>query len=546
MLYNEPYIMTFTSSVRTAFGTTRSRWFLAAGIIIIVALFIGWHFATRPSAAASTSSTVTHVHVASVSSLSDKTGPLLVTGVVTSLNQASVLAQSSGEIVSLSHALGDRVGAGAVIASFENSSQQAAVLQAQGAYEGAQAALANASGNTAQNSSVTAAQAGQNVQNSAAAVRATLQSAYASLDDAIHTKSDTLFNNARSANPALLSFTIPDSQLVVTIQSERLALEATLKDAQTIANNGSATDIDAAISAMSADVQTVQTFLNNMAAMISQAVPNQVTSTAAIGAYQATIGGARSEVVASQSALASAKTAYDAAAAGATTASNTATGGTNASIAAAQANVKSALGSLNAAQANLEKTIVRSPIAGTIVSLSVTRGDFVSNFSPVAVISNPGTLQVDTNVTSDDAKTLVIGGSATISGNTQGTIVFIAPALDPSTGKIEVKVALTGGQPALTDGETVTVALSRQTASGTAAKGGETPTVTIPLSAAKILPSGPVVFTVSSSTLVANPVTFGPIVGDQVTVTGGITPEMDIVTDARGLSDGQTVVVDSQ
>jgi hypothetical protein len=44
--------------------------------------------------------------------------------------------------------------------------------------------------------------------------------------------------------------------------------------------------------------------------------------------------------------------------------------------------------------------------------------------------------------------------------------------------------------------------------------------------------------------LVANPVVFGAINGSQVVIVSGITPETDIVTDARGLSDGETVIVD--
>jgi RND family efflux transporter MFP subunit len=518
---------------------------IGGGIVLLLIILLGWHFAHPAATTAATPPTVAHVTLASVSSLSNQAGPLQVTGTVTSLSQATVLAQSSGEIVSLSHALGDHVGVGAVIASFDTSSQQAAVLQAQGAYEAAQAALASASGNTAQNSNVTSSQASQNAQNTGTAALATLESTYTTLDDAVHTKADTLFSNPRSANPTLNGLTIPNSQLIVTLQNERLAIESTLNDAKSIAANDSIADIDANIAAMSSDVQTVQTFLNNMVMMINQAVPNQVVSASAIAGYQTMISTARSEVVSSMSSLAAAKSSYDSSLAGAATAANSATGGTSNSIAAAQANVKSALGALDAAQANLEKAIVRSPISGTIVSLSVTQGDYVSNFAPVAVISNPGALEVDTYVTSDDAKTLAIGGKATIDGTTNGTIVFIAPALDPTTGKIEVKIGITGSQSSLTDGSTVTVAITRSTTSGSAvAKAGVPAAITIPIASAKITPTGPVVFTVSSSTLVANPVVFGAINGSQVVIVSGITPETDIVTDARGLSDGETVIVD--
>jgi len=180
--------------------------------------------------------------------------------------------------------------------------------------------------------------------------------------------------------------------------------------------------------------------------------------------------------------------------------------------------------------------------------LPVTRGDFVASFSQVAQVSNPGALEVDTNVTPDDAKTLAVGGKATIEGTIAGVITSIAPALDPTTGKILVKIGINGDQSSLTDGDTVTVSLTRAqtTAPAQTAATASSTTILIPIAAAKITPSGPVVFTVASSTLVSHPITLGTILGDQITVTSGLSLDMDIVTDARGLSDGQQVVVDSQ
>jgi multidrug efflux pump subunit AcrA (membrane-fusion protein) len=66
--------------------------------------------------------------------------------------------------------------------------------------------------------------------------------------------------------------------------------------------------------------------------------------------------------------------------------------------------------------------------------------------------------------------------------------------------------------------------------------------VHVPLSALKITPTGAVVFTVSASnTLVAHPVEKGSLLGDQIVLTKGVSPEMEIVIDARGLQDGMSV-----
>lgn len=516
----------------------------AVGLVVLVVVV---HAATRAPAGAALPPALSHVTVASVAGLSSANGPLPVTGKVTSLNQASILAQTSGEITSLRVALGSRVGAGQVLATFENSSQAAAVQQAEGTYEAAVAALAKATGSTALNAGISSNQAASSAANSATAAVTAMQSTFAAIDDAVHTKADSMFSNARSVTPQL-SLTVPDNQLSITLQNQRSQIEPVITDISKRSSDTSGGNIDANATALAADGQVVLAFLNNLVSAANQAVTTQNVPAATLATYQASAGAARTEVVSALSALSIAKNAYDAAASGAQTAANSATSGNQNDIAASQATVKQALGALNAARANLEKTIVRSPISGTVVSLPVTRGDFVSNFAQVATVSNPGALEIVANVTPTDAKALVVGGKATIGAhNIAGVITAIAPALDPTTGKIQVKVGITGDASAITDGDTVNVSLSRITQSGASGKTASAPSaISIPIAAAKITPQGAVVFTVASSTLVAHPITLGPVQGEQVAVTSGLTPDMDIVTDARGLTDGQRVMVDTQ
>lgn len=520
---------------------------IGATLILIALIIISVHFVTRGSSGASTdaASGISHVQLESVASLSSPSGPLPVVGKVSSQSQATILAQTSGEITALNVSLGSQVGAGQIIAEFSNASQQAAVLQAQGQYNAAQAALATAQDTTATNSSLSSSQAANAAQTAGTSATAAMQSAYAALDDAVHTKADTLFTNPRSTTiTPTFNLTIPDNQLQVNIINEREGLDATIADASAQANNASGS-VDDRITAITNDAQAVASFLNNMVQATNEAEVTQTTSAAQIAAAQASMSAARTEVVSAIASLASAKSAYDAAQTSSQTAANTAGSGTQNSIAAAQAQVQVALGSLDAAKAALENTIVRSPISGTIVSLPVTQGTYVSAYSQVAQVSNPNALEIDTYVTSDDAKTLAVGGKAAIEGGATGVITSIAPAIDPTSGKIEVKIGITGNQSSLTDGETVTVSLQRSAVASTAQNAASSQ-ITIPLNAVKITPQGPIVFTISSTTLVANAITLGTILGDQVVIASGVTPEMDIVTDARGLSAGQTVIVDTQ
>ncbi|MBY0472659.1 efflux RND transporter periplasmic adaptor subunit [Patescibacteria group bacterium] len=526
----------------------KQPWYYSWGgaLVIAILLFVGGKALLRSAPSSATSDQTSHVKIASVASLAaQSTGPLPVTGVVTSLNHASISAQSSGEVVALQHKIGDYVSAGTIIGSLENSSQRAAVLQAQGAYNAAQATFTNTSGTGAANSGISAAQAGQAVVNAQTSVNTSLQNLFAALDDAVHTKADPLFSQPRT-NP-VLQLTVNDNQLVITLQNERQQLDFALNDVSALSRKTTRTNTGTDIAQATTDAQLVVAFLNNLVDALNKSLPSQSITSTDISAYQSAIGSARTSVNAAISGLAGAKSSYDAAVSAAASALNTAQGGTQGNISVAQANVEQAQGVLAAARASLEKTIIRSPISGTIVSLPISQGDYVSNSQYLAEISNPSALEVDVYVTPEDSKTLAVGSGALIAGAVQGTVVSIAPALDPTTGKILVKVGIIGSPSALTDGETVTVSLSRATAAQTKKVSTvSNSSIMIPIVAAKITPSGPIVFSVSaSSTLTQIPITLGTILGDKVIVLSGLTPDMVIVEDARGLSNGQQVIVDS-
>ncbi len=475
---------------------------IIAGVVAAVAVVILFNLGSS-APAAEVADDRTHIELASVASLSNAGGPLPVTGRVASVSQASLSALSGGDITSLPRKLGDRVGAGQIIASFENSSQQAAVLQAQGSYDAAVASKVAVSPTDIRVSATNA-----------------YRSAFNTLDNALKTEVDLFFGDRTPYGPLLLLDESRDNRHG-RISLEREAIDDEMDSYRAALALAGSADPAELLDYASTLTQRVADLLNQLSVAANRPEAN------ATAAQLAALTSARASVAALSATLASEKEAYR-------SGSVTTTSSTDAQITIA-------LGGLRAAQASLEKTYVRAPISGTIVSLPVNRGDFVSPGTVVAIISNPGALQVESYVTAADAKTLSIGGKATIEGAVPGTIVFIAPALDPLTGKIQVKVSPTASTAALTDGSTVTVTLER---AGT--KAAVKTSISIPIAAAKMTPAGAVVFTVASSTLVAHPITLGAIQGGQVEVVEGLTPQMDIVVDARGLSEGQEVVVDSE
>jgi multidrug efflux pump subunit AcrA (membrane-fusion protein) len=68
--------------------------------------------------------------------------------------------------------------------------------------------------------------------------------------------------------------------------------------------------------------------------------------------------------------------------------------------------------------------------------------------------------------------------------------------------------------------------------------------ITLPLSALKVGADSISVFTVDADKkLVPHVVVLGTLLGDRVVIESGIDANMQIVTDARGLQPGQTVIV---
>jgi multidrug efflux pump subunit AcrA (membrane-fusion protein) len=469
---------------------------------------------------------------------------------VTSLHQATILAQSAGEVTRVYRKLGDAVSAGDIIAQFENSAQNASLIQAQGSYDAAQAGLLKTQNGGTNNqkdiSAIQNANAQTSVANASSAAKQSISSAYSTIDDAVHNKTDPLFTNPNSVLTRFAPQT-SNSQLTNNIENKRPLVEQKITDLSTLASSVSdSSDIDASLVRALADAQYIADFLNDVAQNMTYAIPTPSFSASVLSGYQTSINAGRSATVGAIAALNGAKSGYDAAVSGAQIAgkqlNDSSIGGRPEDVMLGNAQVKQALGSLYAARSSYEKTIIRSPLSGTIVSLPIKTGSYVTSFSPVAIVSNAHALEVVTAVTGDDAKALSVGGAVDIEGASPGVITSIAPALNPTTNKIEVRIGLRENA-GLVDGESVSISLPRSRTNVTSTTASTSP-LSIPIVSLKITPKGPIVFTLDpQSKLIPHDVTLGAILGDRVIIKSGLTSDMRIVTDARGLSVGETVQV---
>ncbi|HXK38026.1 MAG TPA: efflux RND transporter periplasmic adaptor subunit [Candidatus Paceibacterota bacterium] len=85
-----------------------------------------------------------------------------------------------------------------------------------------------------------------------------------------------------------------------------------------------------------------------------------------------------------------------------------------ADISAAEADVVSAQGAVEAAQSDLEKTILRAPADGTITKIDTKLGDLVSPNVPVVTLQDVGNLYIEANVNESDIVGLSVGQPVSI------------------------------------------------------------------------------------------------------------------------------------
>lgn len=206
----------------------------------------------------------------------------------------------------------------------------------------------------------------------------------------------------------------------------------------------------------------------------------------------------------------------------------------------AKANLNQAKAGQTISNIQLSKTIIYSPVSGTINSFNLNQGDLVSMGQEIAFVSDNKNLEIVTYVSENDKSDITIGGITKINNQYDGVITSIASAIDPNTNRIEVKISPVKEIPDLINGQSVNLKINR-TSSNTASTGIKY--LSIPLSALKVESDRMVVFTVDSSgKLVSFPVKDGPIIGDKIIISE-IEPTIKIITDARGHKDGDVVTI---
>lgn len=499
-----------------------TRWYgkrvvYGALAVILVLLVLGGYFLLRGGEAAplEEGSAQKKVTVAAAGSLLSEGSGIRTVGTVRAVSEARLQTESAGRVTAVNAEIGDQVAPGTVLASLENSRERAALLQAEGAYDSALVARN---------------QADSGLEEARISAQNTYRTSFTVADDAVRNLADDLFVNSDSQTPGLR---INGQGRAVELGEERRAIEDIL-DTWNAEIQAGITDEDPRklLDESEADLRRISNFISTLAQLVAAEDPNTEFTEAILSGYEASFLTVRSRLDSSLQSISTIRTSLS-------NAEYAASGNT---LTESDARLKSALGSLRAAQASYEKTLVRSPIGGTVNAMYLRANEYVGQNAPAAVVANNNALEIEASVSQDERDAIEIGGRVLVEEKYEGVITHIAPAVDPLTGKIEVRISIdetTGDAPALSNGTTATVLLRTENTTE-----GDGPLL-VPMRALKLTAEGPIAFLVDGENkLVARPVVLGTIRGDMVTIESGLDKDTPIVSDARGLKEGESVEIE--
>ena len=491
-------------------------------VLLIIILIVGYTFIPSDSNINNEADdTLPVVTVSSAATLSGEQ-ELSVVGTVRAFSEAVVTAETAGRVVSVNATLGQTVPAGFVVATLENASQRASVLQAEGVYEAALAASAQ--------SDVGVDEAKTNLISSQNSAVNTFKNSYTTINGAFRNEIDAFFGNPDARVPGLK---IEGKNQTAFVNSERVDFQTILSDWKVESDNiDTDSDLTLALTQARSRVNRTIALVDVFLSLFNSADADQSYTKAELLGFSTSFTALRSNLQATVNNINNSISGLESAADAVKRSQIAATGNQSS---ASDAQIKQALGSLRAAQANLAKTILRTPISGTVNSLDVRVGEFVRNQAVVARIANNNALEIVTFVGDSELNALQEGASVAIEDKFEGTVTQIAPAVDPLTRKTEVRIAVESEE--IQNGDTVTIKKS-YTQDNT-----ENTTVTIPLSAVKFEIENGFIFVVENGKLTSKPVELGAIRGGSIEVVEGLSLTDEFVLDARGLLTGTEVEV---
>ncbi len=271
-----------------------------------------------------------------------------------------------------------------------------------------------------------------------------IKDTYTKSDDAIRSKVDQFISNSRGDSPSL-DFSVSDLSLELRIENERVLLEYILNSWQTslvdltISDNLESFNATAknnlnevkklledsalAVNSLTAGGELTQTEIDGWRADVSTARTNINTATVNLSSAEEGLRADESSLLLAQQELELKKA-----------------GTVVEQVIAQQAQVEKAQADINSYQAQLVKTVIRSPISGIITNQDARVGEIVSAGTVIVSVVSDNNFNIESDVSEVDIAKIEVGDIAEITLDAYGEEVLfsaVVVSIDPAETIIE-------------------------------------------------------------------------------------------------------------
>ncbi len=374
-----------------------------------------------------------------------------VTGKTVAVKDLSLGFDKGGRVVSAPVAVGDRVTEGQIIASLDASELSANRAKFTANLAEAEVALSKSRRTSTDSFDDARSNAISRVKDS-----------YSKADDALRNNVDQFFKNPRQSTTYIqfsfkdgaTEYNFPiDNTTALALSSERYTLERLLIDWNTsLLTIDTASDINPYVVTAESNLNRIKTFLNQVAYVTNSVQASEFRYQATVDGYKQTVSIARTNVGTAISNLLLAKEKISAA-----PTQTTITNNQFDEVASAQARVDSVKADLASIDAQIAKTIIRSPISGLVTKQDAKVGEIITaNAVLIGVISDKN-LEIEANVSEVNIGKVAVGNLVEVSFDAfpgkmyTGKVLYIDPAetIVDNVVNYKVKVSLDG------DGENI-------------------------------------------------------------------------------------------
>src|SRR3989344_4425981 len=378
---------------------------------------------------------------------------VIVTGKITPVDELDLAFERTGRISRVGADAGDEVQPGEILIELDSSELRASLGEAQANAKAQKAKLDElVRGTRPENIQIAKTdllKAEQDLANEYSSVTQILNDAYAKTDDAVRNQLNALFTNGDGITPQL-TFSTSDSQAQIDVQSGRITagteLNAWKSELAALASQSPTDKLEAATTRALLHLEKILAFLNRtMDAIVSSQLPVANTYKTNVTAARSAVNTAISDVNGKIQNIASEKIAVDQAK---NEISLQLAGSTAEDTHAQEAQLAQAEASVAVAQARVNQTILRSPIAGVVSKMDGKIGEVISANTIIASVISKDKFQIDANIPEIDIGKISLGDNVSITFDAfpeemfSGKVIKIDPAETIIDGVVNFKTVI--------------------------------------------------------------------------------------------------------